>query len=94
MQITEKMTLEQLFDRVPGLKDALLEHEGEDGTSFSLEGVGKVDVYEEEDDEGARTLLTRYDTELTDARGRKLTFEYWPGEGLMLKGRTSGINWL
>lgn len=94
IKISEKQTIEQLFDRLPGLRDALADHDGEDGKTFDVPGVGAVYAYEQEDDEGASMLLTRFRLEgVTDARGKNLVFEYWPGEGLMLRGRTTGINW-
>jgi hypothetical protein len=94
MDVLEKQTIEQLFDRLPGLRDALVDHDGEDGKTFDVPGVGAVTAYEEEDDEGARTLLTRFRlADVRDARGKNLVFEYWPGEGVMLRGRTTGINW-
>ncbi len=94
MIILEKQTIEQLFDRLPGLKDALVDHDEEDRKTFDVPGVGAVTAYEEEDDEGASMLLTRFRlADVRDARGKNLVFEYWPGEGLMLEGRMTGINW-
>lgn len=92
-QIMEPMTVEELYARFPGLERALRDHDGEDGTTFELEEVGLVEVYEEEDDEGARTLLTRFRlTEVLDGLGQPVVFESWPEEEILLEGRMAGVN--